>query len=92
MGPRSGRINPLRLIHHQRIDPLGHFAHRDDGLHGHAGGIDGGDRPDRGVGDVDRLAVGVNVTQLGTEAIGPRPGSLSAGKATSPMSLRSASE
>src|SRR6185503_709978 len=38
------------------------------------------------------LLSGVNVTQFGTEAIGPCPGSLSAGSATSPMSLRSASE
>src|SRR5262245_32642146 len=46
-----------RSVRHQRGDPLGYFAHRDDGLDRLALGIDGGDGFDGGVGDVDRLAV-----------------------------------
>src|SRR5262249_14936592 len=47
-----------RSVRDQRGDPLGHFAHRDDGLDRPALGIDGGNGSDGGVGDVDRLAVG----------------------------------
>src|SRR5215813_4447018 len=55
--PRGTRAAARRSVRDQRGDPLGHFAHRDDGLDRPALGIDGGDGFDGGVGDVDRLAV-----------------------------------
>ena len=46
------------LVHHQRVDALGHFTHGNDRFHRHALRIDRGDGFDRGIGDVDGLAVG----------------------------------